>query len=136
MFDLFRLHGLDEQRIEGMKSFSGAYRRLITELPHTFRRIMPGEEIHIGARTWQVLLGYGHAPEHVSLYCAALGVMIAGDMVLPRISTNVSVRPVEPEGNPLARFLESLDRFAELPEATLILPSHASRETAGHAKAG
>ena len=124
MFDLFRRHGLDEGRIEGMKSFSGAYRRLITELPHTFRRIMPGESLSIGGRTWQVLVGYGHAPEHVSLYCAALGVMIAGDMVLPRISTNVSVRPVEPEGNPLARFLESLDRFTALPHDTLVLPSH------------
>jgi glyoxylase-like metal-dependent hydrolase (beta-lactamase superfamily II) len=124
MFDLFRSHGLDEARIEGMKSFSGAYRRLITELPHTFRRVMPGEELAIGGRIWQVLLGYGHAPEHMSLYCPSLGVMIAGDMVLPRISTNVSVRPVEPEGNPLARFLESLERFAELPHDTLVLPSH------------
>ena len=124
MFDLFRSHGLDEQRIEGMKAFSGAYRRLISELPHTFRRIMPAESLTIGARTWNVLLGYGHAPEHVSLHCPELGVMIAGDMVLPRISTNVSVRPVEPEGNPLARFLESLDRFTALPEATLVLPSH------------
>jgi glyoxylase-like metal-dependent hydrolase (beta-lactamase superfamily II) len=50
--------------------------------------------------------------------------MIAGDMVLPRISTNVSVRPVEPEGNPLARFLESLSRFSALPQDTLVLPSH------------
>lgn len=124
MFDLFRAHGLGEQRIEGMKSFSGAYRRLITELPHTFRRIMPLEEFRVGAHTWKVLPGYGHAPEHASLYCAALRVMIAGDMVLPRISTNISVRPVEPEGNPLARFLESLARFRSLPQDTLVLPSH------------
>jgi len=124
MFDLFRKHGLDEQRIEGMKSFSGAYRRLISELPHQFRRIMPGETLAIGGRRWDVLLGYGHAPEHVSLFCGELGIMIAGDMVLPRISTNISVRPVEPEGNPLARFLESLDRFTALPEDTLVLPSH------------
>jgi glyoxylase-like metal-dependent hydrolase (beta-lactamase superfamily II) len=124
MFDLFRAHGLDETRIEGMKSFSGAYRRLITELPHTFRRIMPDEQFTVGGRSWRVLPGYGHAPEHASLYCESLGVMIAGDMVLPRISTNISVRPVEPEGNPLARFLESLVRFSVLPQETLVLPSH------------
>jgi glyoxylase-like metal-dependent hydrolase (beta-lactamase superfamily II) len=124
MFDLFRAHGLEEARIEGMKSFSGAYPRLITELPHTFRRIMPAEDIVIDGRIWRVLAGYGHAPEHASLHCAELGVMIAGDMVLPRISTNVSVRPVEPDGNPLARFLESLQRFAALPADTLVLPSH------------
>jgi glyoxylase-like metal-dependent hydrolase (beta-lactamase superfamily II) len=124
MFDLFRSHGLDEARIEGMKAFSGAYPRLITELPHTFRRIMPDERFTIGAHQWRVIAGYGHAPEHASLYCDALKVMIAGDMVLPRISTNISVRPVEPDGNPLARFLESLDRFAALPQETLVLPSH------------
>ena len=124
MFDLFRQHGLDEARIEGMKAFAGAYTRLIAELPHTFRRIMPDERITIGGRQWRVLTGYGHAPEHASLYCDALGVMIAGDMVLPRISTNISVRPVEPEGDPLARFLESLERFAALPHDTLVLPSH------------
>jgi glyoxylase-like metal-dependent hydrolase (beta-lactamase superfamily II) len=45
-------------------------------------------------------------------------------MLLPRISTNVSVWPVEPEGDPLRRFLDSLSAFAELPADTLILPSH------------
>jgi glyoxylase-like metal-dependent hydrolase (beta-lactamase superfamily II) len=124
MFDLFRAHGLDEARIEGMKAFSGAYPRLISELPQTFRRIFPDEQVSIGGHDWQVVPGYGHAPEHTSLYCEALGVLIAGDMVLPRISTNISVRPVEPEGNPLARFLESLDRFDALPQDTLVLPSH------------
>jgi len=124
MFDLFRAHGLDEARIEGMKVFSGAYPRLISELPHTFRRLMPDEQLSIGGRQWRVLIGHGHAPEHASLHCENLGVLIAGDMVLPRISTNISVRPVEPEGNPLARFLESLDRFAALPQDTLVLPSH------------
>ena len=124
MFELFRAHGLEETRIDGMKSFSGAYPRLITELPHTFRRIMPAEELSIGGRRWRVLAGYGHAPEHASLYCDELAIMIAGDMVLPRISTNISVRPVEPDGNPLARFLESLARFSALPEETLVLPSH------------
>jgi glyoxylase-like metal-dependent hydrolase (beta-lactamase superfamily II) len=124
MFDLFRAHGLEETRIDGMKSFSGAYPRLITELPHTFRRIMPDEKLVIGGRDWRVLAGYGHAPEHASLYCEELAVMIAGDMVLPRISTNISVRPVEPDGNPLARFLESLQRFTALPQGTLVLPSH------------
>lgn len=124
MFDLFRSHGLPESRLEGMKAFSGAYRRLIVELPPTFHRIMPHENLMIGGHAWQVLPGYGHAPEHASLYCEALGVMIAGDMMLPRISTNVSVRPVEPDGDPLGRFLDSIERFTALPADTLILPSH------------
>jgi glyoxylase-like metal-dependent hydrolase (beta-lactamase superfamily II) len=69
-------------------------------------------------------MGYGHAPEHAALYCEELGVLISGDMVLPRISTNVSVWANEPDGNPLALFLESLSRYAELPATTFTLPSH------------
>jgi glyoxylase-like metal-dependent hydrolase (beta-lactamase superfamily II) len=51
-------------------------------------------------------------------------VLISGDMVLPRISTNVSVFAVEPEGNPLQLYLDSLRKFETLPEDTLVLPSH------------
>ena len=69
------------------------------------------------------LVGYGHAPEHMSLYSAALGILISGDMVLPRISTNVSVVDVEPEGDPLTLYLDSVDRRRAFPPA-LVLPSH------------
>jgi glyoxylase-like metal-dependent hydrolase (beta-lactamase superfamily II) len=44
--------------------------------------------------------------------------------VLPRISTNISVYDVEPESNPLALFLQSIDKFRALDPATLVLPSH------------
>ena len=50
--------------------------------------------------------------------------LISGDMVLPKISTNVSVWPEQPEGDPLQLFLDSLDRYAQLPPDTLVLPSH------------
>ena len=51
-------------------------------------------------------------------------ILISGDMVLPSISTNVSVLDVEPDANPLSRYLESIDRLASLPTDTLVLPSH------------
>src|SRR5690606_2928546 len=92
--------------------------------PTQFRRLLDGDHVQIAGREWQVTSGYGHAPEHASLYCAALDVVISGDMVLPRISTNVSVFDFEPEANPLPLYLKSLKRFDELPENTLILPSH------------
>jgi glyoxylase-like metal-dependent hydrolase (beta-lactamase superfamily II) len=64
------------------------------------------------------------SPEHVSLYSEALNVLVSGDMVLPRISTNVSVFAVEPEGNPLQLYLDSLAKFDDLPDDVLVLPSH------------
>ena len=71
-----------------------------------------------------MIVGHGHAPEHASLYCATLGVLIAGDMLLPRISTNVSAYAAAPVLDTLQLYLDSIDRLAELPEETLVLPSH------------
>jgi glyoxylase-like metal-dependent hydrolase (beta-lactamase superfamily II) len=51
-------------------------------------------------------------------------VLISGDMVLPRISTNVSVFDMEPEANPLQLYLDSLGKYEGLPQDVLILPSH------------
>jgi len=45
-------------------------------------------------------------------------------MVLPRISTLVSVQAATPDGDPLGSFFDSLTRYAELPADTLVLPSH------------
>jgi hypothetical protein len=60
----------------------------------------------------------------MSLYCAELGVLISGDMLLPRISTNISVMASTPEADPLGLFLASIDGFRSLPADTLVLPSH------------
>ena len=101
-----------------------SYRRAISEPPTTFRRMLDGDVLHIGGREWRVIMGYGHAPEHAALYCEELGVLISGDMVLPKISTNVSVWASEPEGDPLELFLRSVEHYAELPAETFVLPSH------------
>lgn len=121
----FSRHGMqDPESLEQIRQRAGYYTSLVEPLPGSFRRLIHGDRITIGGREWRVIVGYGHAPEHVSLYCDDLGVLISGDMVLPRISTNVSVFHFEPEANPLPLYLDSLDRYADLPEDTLILPSH------------
>jgi glyoxylase-like metal-dependent hydrolase (beta-lactamase superfamily II) len=97
----------------------------VTPLPQRARRIAVGDIIEIGDFAWRVLIGRGHAPEHVSLYCAETGILIAGDQVLPLISPNVSVYPAQPDENPLADFLETIDKFrANLPDSVIVLPSH------------
>lgn len=121
---LFLRHGLDGARAEAMRAHPHAYHRAIGEPPSCFRRILNGDVIDIGGRCWQVITGYGHAPEHAALYCEELALLISGDMVLPKISTNVSVWAEQPEGDPLNLFLRSIERYAQLPAATLVLPSH------------
>lgn len=122
--DFFHHHGLNTAQREAISARRGLYRLAVPALPQTMRRMLDGDAITIDGRTWRVVAGYGHSPEHASLYCDDLKLMIAGDMVLPKISTNVSVTPLEPEGDPLGLFLQTLKRFKTLPAETLVLPSH------------
>ena len=123
--DHFSRHGLrNEETLEGIRARSSYYSGLVPSVPDQFVRILNGDKLQIGGKTWEAIVGYGHAPEHMSLFCNDNKVLISGDMVLPRISTNVSVHNYEPEGNPLQLYLDSLDRYNHLPQDTLILPSH------------
>jgi glyoxylase-like metal-dependent hydrolase (beta-lactamase superfamily II) len=125
----FKLHGVSSPEVLAeVVARSGYYASMVPQVPQQYTRLLDGQVLHIGGRHWRCISGYGHAPEHMALFCddAALGtpVLISGDMVLPRISTNISVYTMEPEGNPLRLFLDSLDKFAPLPAHTLVLPSH------------
>jgi len=121
----FASHGLtDPDSVEKIRARANYYPGMVPAVPRSFRRLQDGDAITIGGRAWQCISGYGHAPEHMALYCDELRVLISGDMMLPRISTNVSVYDVEPESDPLRLFLESIDKFARLPADTLTLPSH------------
>jgi len=121
----FQRHGLvDAGMLEQMASRKNYYPSLVPAVPSSYTRLQDGQEVRIGGVAWRVITGFGHSPEHVSLYSAARNVLVSGDMVLPRISTNVSVFAVEPEGNPLQLFLDSLGKFADLPDDVLVLPSH------------
>ena len=118
-------HGItDPDAIEKLKGRGSHFASLVPAMPERFARLLDGDVLRIGEHDWTCHVGYGHAPEHMSLHCPALGVLISGDMVLPRISTNVGVNDSEPEGNPLRRYLASIERMRALPADTLVLPSH------------
>jgi glyoxylase-like metal-dependent hydrolase (beta-lactamase superfamily II) len=120
----FRQHGMPASGANDQAGRGNLYRSAVPELPQQYRRIIGGETLAIGGRDWSTLIGFGHAPEHASFYCQALNMLISGDMLLPRISTNVSVWPSDPEGDPLALFLDSIIRYTQLPDDALVLPSH------------
>ena len=121
----FASHGLvDPVAIAKIRGRSNYYRNMVPGLPSSFVRMLDGDDVTIGGRAWRCISGYGHAPEHIALYCAEINTLIGGDMMLPRISTNVSVYAGEPEANSLRLFLDSIDKFKQLPQDTLALPSH------------
>lgn len=120
----FVKHGIDEAMRDALAARGAHFPSLAPRIPTAYRRIVDGERIRIGAHTWRVIVGRGHSPEHASLFCEALDVLISGDMLLPRISTNVSVWALEPDGDPLGMFLDSIAAFKTLPADVLVLPSH------------
>ena len=124
MVALFARHGLAPERLAALTERGNGYVKVVPEIPRTYHRLLGGERLRIGAHTWQTIAGYGHSPEHISLYCEELRLLISGDMMLPRISTNVSVLAATPDANPLGLFLDSIAAFRTLPADTLVLPSH------------
>ena len=131
--EFFASHGLNTpEAVEQIKGPTGYFTSLVPSVPLQYRRLLDGMTLTIGGRAWRCISGYGHAPEHIALYCESLNVLIGGDMMLPRISTNVSVYEQEPEANALVQFLDSIDKFLVLPEDTLVLPSHGKPFTGMH----
>ena len=122
--EFYRSNGLplDGEGQPGM--LSNSYRRGVPELPTRYQRLMDGDRVTIGGHEWQVICVFGHAPEQATLFCESLGLFISGDQVLPRITTNVGVWGNQPDANPLAHYLASLERLASLPPQLRVLPSH------------
>ena len=137
----FASHGLtDSDALKQITGRSTYYAALVPDLPGSYVRLLDGKTIRIGPagqrRDWRCISGYGHTPEHMALHCEDLKILISGDMVLPRISTNVSVYDLEPEADALRLFLESIDKFLSLASDTLTLPSHGKPFRGLHTRIG
>lgn len=139
----FASHGMhDPEHLNQLRHRKGYYAGLVPQVPRQFKRLMDGQTLTTGTPSetggtryqWQCISGYGHAPEHMALYCAEQKVLISGDMVLPLISTNVSVYEAEPESNPLKLFLDSLGRYKACAPESLVLPSHGKPFTGLHTR--
>jgi glyoxylase-like metal-dependent hydrolase (beta-lactamase superfamily II) len=118
-------HGLDAEVTDKLLTGGHRYLRMVSALPRTFQALGAGETLTVGAHRFDVLTGGGHAPDQVMLHAPEAGVLLAADQVLARISPNVSVQAVEPEGDPLGRYLASLASLrASIPADALVLPGH------------
>lgn len=123
--DFYRAAGWGEAQLEAYRARFGGFSRGVQPLPNAFHRLEDGDRLAIDGAAWRVVVGSGHSPEHACLLREADGVFISGDQVLPKISSNVSVWPTEPEADPLGDWLFSLAKLErEVPEGVLVLPSH------------
>jgi len=121
----YKAAGWDEDALENYRARFGGFGKAIYQLPDSYRRLNDGEEFDIGGRTWRIVTGNGHSPDHACLYCPEAGLLISGDQVLPRISSNVSVFPTEPDADPLSDWMTSCAKVKrEVPDEVLVLPAH------------
>jgi len=120
-----RAAGWDEDALDSYKVRFGGFGKAVSRIPDSYVRLKDGEVIDIGGRAWRVITGNGHCPEHVCLWQEEMKLFISGDQVLPRISSNVSVFPTEPEADPLSDWVNSCKKLrAALPNDLLVLPAH------------
>ena len=121
----YKAAGWDEDALENYRARFGGFGKAIYQLPDSYRRLDDGEEFDIGGRIWRIVTGNGHSPDHACLYCPELKLLISGDQVLPRISSNVSVFPTEPDADPLTDWMTSCAKVKrEVPDDVLVLPAH------------
>ena len=118
----YRRLGLEGEPLRTTARQASGYRRLVKTLPSAVRYLHEHETLEIGGRHWRILFGAGHSPASACLWDDSDRLLIAGDHVLPNITSNVNLLSVGPS-NPLDDYLTSLRTFRELPCA-LLLPAH------------
>jgi glyoxylase-like metal-dependent hydrolase (beta-lactamase superfamily II) len=123
--DFYLRHGMTPETADLVATHGHAYLRMVSPLPPTFSRVVDQEVLTIGGRAFEVLFGDGHAPDQIMLYCAADHIFLPADQVLARITPNISVWAVDPNGDPLGLYLRSLRMIAgRIPPDVLVLPGH------------
>lgn len=129
-----RFAGWDEARLETFRQRGwGNFARMVADIPIGHVRLDDGATVRVGTRDWTVMTGGGHTPEHACLIDRAGKVIIAGDQILPRITSNVSVMASEPTADPLGEWLASIAKFrAALTGDELVLPAHGFPFTGVH----
>lgn len=133
----YRRMGLSAAEIAEIPSRASEYRKLMTPLPGSFRRLVAGQSLELGGRTWQVLIAGGHAPELVLLWCPGDRLLLSSDQVLPYLVPGVGVNALEPHANPLQVYLDTLSTLrGQVPDEVLVLPSHYSPFRGLHARIG
>jgi glyoxylase-like metal-dependent hydrolase (beta-lactamase superfamily II) len=66
----FQRHGLADPG-DGRHAAGAQYvlQDLVPSVPRAYHRMQDGHAVRIGGRDWEIITGFGHSPEHVSLYC-------------------------------------------------------------------
>ena len=122
--EYYRRAGGSAGYLARLKEHGAFFPGLVSDVPRGIRRIRDGEVFAIGENRWKIVVGNGHSPEHACLLSEEMGLFVAGDLVLPRISPHIGVYADEPGADPLRDYLDTMERFHALSDDVIVLPSH------------
>lgn len=117
-------NGIEQSYIDVVHKAGNTYKSRAYVPPADIAFLADGDSVELGGRFYKVMTGQGHSPDMLMLHCEAESLLIVADQVLPSITPNVSLMPKTADLNPLDSFLKCIERLRELPEETLVLPSH------------
>jgi glyoxylase-like metal-dependent hydrolase (beta-lactamase superfamily II) len=120
-FAWFAGHGMPPDVDGEMRSAWLAIGRRVDPLDH-IEQVEDTDVIDLGGRALRVIWTPGHTDFHAALFDDADGTLFAGDHVLPRITSNISLYPWSRD-DPLGDFLGALRRVRALP-VKRVLPAH------------
>ncbi|MFZ5647510.1 MAG: MBL fold metallo-hydrolase [Bacillota bacterium] len=119
--ELFKENGMPPNLITEILDDMTSIWNLIQPYP-SLSLLNGGETVEMGGRKFEVIHTPGHSDGHVCFFSADEGLLISGDHLLPKISSNIGLWPAS-HPNPLDLFLTSLERMCSLP-VKLVLPAH------------
>ncbi|WP_159965332.1 MBL fold metallo-hydrolase [Profundibacterium mesophilum] len=94
-------------------------------LPLGFTRLGEGDTLTAAGQQWQVRMGAGHAPAHVTLWSSDAPLVIGGDQLLASISPNLGLYATEPEADPVEDWITACTRLLDCArDDQLVLPGH------------
>jgi glyoxylase-like metal-dependent hydrolase (beta-lactamase superfamily II) len=124
---IMRRHGVPDDLATVLGSLAAAFRAFGSS-GHVTLVLRDGEELRLRDRTLTIFHRPGHSPSDTIFWDQEREILIAGDHLLGKISSNPLVsRPLsgswEPRPRALLQYIDSLRATSEMP-ARLILPGH------------
>lgn len=113
------IHQADARMLTATDDIVAQYLGLTGEQPQADHLLKDGDELHIGAMTFQVIHTPGHTPGGISLYNADTKVLFSGDTLFKRSMGRYDL----PGGN-LQDLKRSLQKLCLLPEDVVVYPGH------------
>lgn len=110
------------QLAEGIVTVTEKFRPYVFPEPRVNHFLDEGEQIQIGALSYEVIFTPGHAEGLICLYNKEKNVLMSTDHILPKITPNIAYW-FYGEANPLLSYEHSLQKIKQL-NADYVIPSH------------